>query len=48
MSQTVQGAAVDPTASDAVEVARNLDVDPAQGLSADEAASGWPRTVPTG
>ena len=30
---------MNPTASDAVEVARNLDVDPAQGLSADEAAS---------
>ena len=39
MSQTVQHAGVNPTASDAVEVARNLDVDPARGLTAAEAAS---------
>ena len=39
MSQTVQQAGANPTAIDAVEVARNLDVDPAQGLTAGEAAS---------
>ena len=39
MTQTVQQAGVNPTASDAVEVARNLDVDPAQGLTAGEAAA---------
>ena len=39
MTQTVQQAGVNPTAIDAVEVARNLDVDPAQGLTAGEAAS---------
>ena len=39
MSQTVQQAGVNPTASDAAEVARSLDVDPAQGLTAGEAAS---------
>jgi Ca2+-transporting ATPase len=39
MSQTVQQTGVSPTASDAVDVARGLAVDPAQGLSAAEAAS---------
>ncbi len=39
MSQTVLGAGMNPTASDVPEVARNLDVDPAHGLTAGEAAS---------
>ncbi len=39
MSQTISSAGVNPTASDAVEVARNLGVDPAQGLTAAEARS---------
>jgi hypothetical protein len=39
MSQTISSAGVNPTASDAVEVAHNLDVDPAQGLTAGESAS---------
>jgi hypothetical protein len=39
MSQTIQDAAVDPTACDVVVVARTLGVDPARGLTAGEAAS---------
>ena len=39
MTQTVQQAGANPTAMDAVEVARNLDVDPTQGLTAGEAAA---------
>ena len=39
MSQSAQLSGMNPTASDAAEVARDLDVDPAHGLTAGEAAS---------